>query len=569
MKSFLVFPLAVLAIFLCACGDTADNFEVVIIGPAGGTVIGPGNSALEIPPGALEQEVRITIKLVSESSDEFHQTGDIFEFGPAGTSFSVPVTVKLQYDPDLVLGMESGVRVWWSDSMSGSWAVLEGDPQVQQNLAIGYVDHFSFGGSGEANPSCEPTCDGKQCGPDGCDDTCPPGCDISESCDEFGQCQPDCVPACDGKQCGPDGCNDTCPPGCDIGESCDEFGQCQPDCVPDCDGKQCGSDGCDDVCLPGCDVGESCDEFGQCLPDCVPACDGKQCGPDGCDDVCPPGCDIGESCDEFGQCLPDCVPDCDGRQCGSDGCDEICGICAAEYHCNVDGICVDCVDHEHCPADQFCDDLNQCQLGCRSKEQCEFMEFCIDGTCLSGQSPDTPYCSPCTDMANWCGSRTSYCLLYPYSSDPFAMAGNDQYCAIDCEQDRLCPNGFSCNAVTVVKPSDICQAGECPDGIPCLIAGGDIGICPCHPTLNPCPGNTPIVGICDQDLGFCQTPGSMASEPCTTDDDCCLCHATNTFCESDNTCEPLECAFYDGQEYGYCVRGRVCGLEQGSHCPVP
>jgi len=38
-----------------------------------------------------------------------------------------------------------------------------------------------------------------------------------------------CVPDCAGRQCGGNGCGDTCAPGCGDGETCDVAGQCVPD----------------------------------------------------------------------------------------------------------------------------------------------------------------------------------------------------------------------------------------------------------------------------------------------------------------------------------------------------
>jgi hypothetical protein len=44
---------------------------------------------------------------------------------------------------------------------------------------------------------------------------------------DTGQCQ-GCTPSCDGKVCGPDGCQGTCPPGCQWPEVCNtELGRCE------------------------------------------------------------------------------------------------------------------------------------------------------------------------------------------------------------------------------------------------------------------------------------------------------------------------------------------------------
>jgi hypothetical protein len=53
-----------------------------------------------------------------------------------------------------------------------------------------------------------------------------------------------CTPKCDGKQCGDDQCQGTCPPGCGDNLTCDAAGQCIS-CTLE-SGKECGSVGCSD-----------------------------------------------------------------------------------------------------------------------------------------------------------------------------------------------------------------------------------------------------------------------------------------------------------------------------------
>ena len=50
---------------------------------------------------------------------------------------------------------------------------------------------------------------------------------------------PDCAPSCDGRQCGSDGCDGTCPPGCDVGWRCNGAGRCV------CDHFACASGSCE------------------------------------------------------------------------------------------------------------------------------------------------------------------------------------------------------------------------------------------------------------------------------------------------------------------------------------
>lgn len=86
-----------------------------------------------------------------------------------------------------------------------------------------------------------------------CDDVgdgiCPAGCASDPDCNT-------CVPSCDGVECGPDGCGGACGT-CAAGESCSDAGQCAAACVPACDGKQCGPDGCGGTC-GSCGAGTAC-----------------------------------------------------------------------------------------------------------------------------------------------------------------------------------------------------------------------------------------------------------------------------------------------------------------------
>ncbi len=102
-----------------------------------------------------------------------------------------------------------------------------------------------------------------------------------------------CEPDCDGRVCGTDGCDGSCG-ACGEGETC-EAGGCV--CEPDCDGRECGADGCDGSC-GACAPGDACVD-GQC--ECVPQCEGKECGDDACGGLCGQ-CPIGQECTKIGLC---------------------------------------------------------------------------------------------------------------------------------------------------------------------------------------------------------------------------------------------------------------------------
>ncbi len=162
---------------------------------------------------------------------------------------------------------------------------------------------------------CQPACDGKECGPDGCGGQC-------------GVCDGDAY--CDAGLCLP-----WCPNGeCDNGE---DQCSCPQDCGSPCAGKQCGDDGCGQSCGECGGPQDICVD-GQCV--CQPQdCEalGKACGDwdDGCGGTVPCGvCGCGETCDS-GACV---YHACDGKECGPDGCGDECGSCAPGLGC-VEGAC--------------------------------------------------------------------------------------------------------------------------------------------------------------------------------------------------------------------------------------
>lgn len=119
--------------------------------------------------------------------------------------------------------------------------------------------------------------EGKLCDPDTtiCVDCLTEGdCAEDETCTD-GACVVACVPDCEGKDCGDDGCGDSCG-SCGEDYVCDDEGACVSTCVIDCEGKECGGDGCggecgacsgDSVCNPDYQCADplSCPELLGCL----------------------------------------------------------------------------------------------------------------------------------------------------------------------------------------------------------------------------------------------------------------------------------------------------------------
>ncbi|MGK0359432.1 MAG: hypothetical protein ACI9U2_001734, partial [Bradymonadia bacterium] len=211
--------------------------------------------------------------------------------------------------------------------------------------------------------ACQPQCDGRACGEDGCGGTCG-DCPGMAACDN-GVCAVMCVPVCDGRSCGPDGCGSVCGD-CDDGQVCNAQGVCE---APP---ERCGDEVCGD--------GEDC---GNCPADCGACCGDGQCAGGETCSTCPAdcGCPDGEQCNvQQARCIDVCVPQCDGRNCDADGCGGECGNCLDNQECN-DGVCRDlCVaacDGRDCGGDG-------CGGACG---ECDAADLCDDGVCAEICSP--------------------------------------------------------------------------------------------------------------------------------------------------------------------------------------
>ena len=125
------------ALLLSACGGGGDGDSgssnaitpppplASGIGPAGGTVNGPNGTKVVIPPGALAANTPIAITQIAASAiplpSGITPIGATFAFTPHGTTFAVPVTVTLPFDPASVPAgalpqfMKTNAQNQWQD----------------------------------------------------------------------------------------------------------------------------------------------------------------------------------------------------------------------------------------------------------------------------------------------------------------------------------------------------------------------------------------------------------------------------------------------------------------------
>ena len=305
--------------------------------------------------------------------------------------------------------------------------------------------------------SCQPACQGKVCGPDGCNtgDSCGPGCSSSTVCNAQGQCVGCNVPA----DCAPLSCRTA---------SCTANGTCDYSPNPNANGQACPGQGGPGVCCGGACV--ECCTNAQCSG-AEPFCTGNQCvqclNPNDCTSTDP--CQEA-TCSTQGQCGT--TPKADDSQCPGPG-DAVC--CGGE--------CVDRdTDERHC---------GFCGRDCGRRA-----DTCVDGMCTCGNVPECPLDDTC------CSGQCHDC-------GPSGVCCGDGLCHQCCTSD-------DCESAAPICDNHLCiecrNASDCPDPPPCHSVFCDFFDCvviPLHDT--PCfPGSQDR--CCD---GVCR-PGLDACGNCAT-----------------------------------------------------
>ena len=362
-----------------------------------------------------------------------------------------------------------------------------------------------------ADKSCQPACDGRECGTDGCDGSC--GECEEGYCTEEGMCKPlACTPGetlcVEGgvATCLEDGSAWSAAEPCASTEECVD-GQCvdKPVCEAGetkCEGNgvtTCVEDGTGWSVAKACALETSCDG-GVCVPwaqdDCAPLLDCMlelTCtdGAVGCVEGCWQNALVGlqkvlaetfwcvqEACGSwnptsecffeaqvdlceplFLACTGQCIPVCEGKECGDDGCGMPCGECQEGFFCDPNSKCL-------------------CEPQCEGKD-----------------------CGP-----NGCGALCGLCGLGKVCNDDGLCVKEEFTCANDvCEPEE----GENCKSC----PKD---CGECP---PC----GD-GLCEEGEACDLCPADC---GACQfgeccetHDFPGCED-GTIVECVCAIEEDCC------------------------------------------------
>jgi len=139
------------AIGLAACGggggdEPAPPAVTSGIGPAGGTVNGPSGARVVVPPGALAAATPIGVAQSSAGAPALpaglSTVGAVFAFTPHGTTFAVPVTITVPFDPASVPAGALPV-VYKTDATQASWQPVLGGTVNGSTVSV-QVTGFSY-----------------------------------------------------------------------------------------------------------------------------------------------------------------------------------------------------------------------------------------------------------------------------------------------------------------------------------------------------------------------------------------------------------------------------------------
>ena len=124
--------------FLAVAMRDADEEGVTTasIGPLGG-VVTHGDHYIVIPAGALSQTIEISFSV--PESDTL-----MFDLGPHGTQFNVPISLVFEYDnADLIGANESQFQIGYYNVTTGVWEPMPTTVDAVNDVVIGQTTHFS------------------------------------------------------------------------------------------------------------------------------------------------------------------------------------------------------------------------------------------------------------------------------------------------------------------------------------------------------------------------------------------------------------------------------------------
>ncbi len=399
--------------------------------------------------------------------------------------------------------------------------------------------------------SCIPSCDGKQCGDDGCGGSCGDCgtdgifCNGEESCSDEGLCVHSGDPCQDGDACNSQ-CNEmeqTCFSAldtvcddnlyCNGEDTCDGQGHCTVHAGDPCEGGDACNNSCNEAdqnCFSAastscnddlfCNGEDTCDGQGGCTVHVGDPCVGGEMCNDTCNeqrDSCQnpngSGCNDGLFCTLHDACIQgECrgagSPCNDGVNCTNDICEESTDSCRFEPDDTV------CLDGLYCNGEEFCDVSNGCLNGTAPDVDdgidCT-EDQCLEGNNLSdniGEIRHQPWNQRCDD-----GSLCTEDICDADSGCRWSPDNEGQVCTTASNLEGSCENG--------ICVPDCTQNEDCNDGIECT------------------------QDVCDLSIGKC-TYRAMDNR-CDDDNDC-----------TDDSCNPTQGCIFDKDDTNACDDGLFC-----------
>jgi uncharacterized delta-60 repeat protein len=117
-----------------------------VVGPAGGTLLGPHGAKVVIPPGALSADTLIGIEQTSVGAPAlpagFAAFGQMFAFTPHGITFKVPVTITLPFDA--AAAPAGSAPALYKTNAQNQWELLSNATLDTDGLSA-EVTSFSYG----------------------------------------------------------------------------------------------------------------------------------------------------------------------------------------------------------------------------------------------------------------------------------------------------------------------------------------------------------------------------------------------------------------------------------------
>ncbi|MEA1962425.1 MAG: S-layer homology domain-containing protein [Bacillota bacterium] len=130
-------------------GGSSSSAGAVRISSSGGEIDSPG-VCVSIPEGALTASTRVKIQKADvPSSDDLDEgrllIGDVFDIQKdQDAEFNVPVTIILEYDPDVVNLYRYKLTLCWYDKEKKEWVALSECTMNKENHTVsGKITHFT------------------------------------------------------------------------------------------------------------------------------------------------------------------------------------------------------------------------------------------------------------------------------------------------------------------------------------------------------------------------------------------------------------------------------------------